>query len=152
MASKSLKIDKSLRPSRLWAYTDGQVWASIFSHPEANQHIGKEPEGISSRDTTCPDSITHEPNESRTDALTGDLKFQDTSIDKIYLFSHQTTMPGNPVKRGTKRISRSCGNANLNKSARPLLKLQGDGKVTHLLTKSSVIQALPEEKFFLIPK
>lgn len=151
MASKSLKIDKTLRPITLWIHPEGQVTGSIFVQPEMKARRGENPDDVLNHDSPFLVLQRQEPEEicfySRSSIIRAEYPKSDTDIpENLHTYHCKLMMMDGSQIYGMVQESLPSEYSRLydylNKGTDRFIKLHGDDGTTYLVNKAYVTQVL----------
>lgn len=151
MASKSLKIDKTLRPITLWVHPEGRVIGSIFVQPELENNSEEEPNDVLNLDAPFLVLQKQDPEEihfyNRTAIIRAEYPKSDTEIsDNSHTYHCKVMMMDGSQIYGIVQESLPSEYSRLydylNQGTDRFIKLHGDDETTYLVNKAYVTQVV----------
>lgn len=154
MASKNLKIDKTLRPLTLWIHPEGRVTGSIFVQPEVDNDRGEKPADVLNMDAPFLVLQKQDPEEIRFYNRSAIIRAEypksgaNPSADS-HTYNCQLMMMDGSVITGTIQESLPSEYARLydylNQKADRFIKLHSHDGTSYLVNKSYVTQIQSED-------
>jgi len=153
VASKSLKIDKTLRPITLWVHPEGRVTGSIFVQPEIDNNSGDKPADVLNRDVPFLVLQKRDPGEirfyNRSAIIRAEYPKSGTDLSEdSHTYNCQLMLMDGSVINGMIQESLPSNYSRLydylNQIADRFIKLLSNYATTYLINKSYVTQILSE--------